>query len=95
MFFFNFSNKAAGAIQFVFNNCKPRSTWELAVTPNLQGDFKLEMNKIKVWWMFQLCFNFNRIHDSVGSALWTANQDHVTTNSHALSSSFDSGFSQF
>jgi hypothetical protein len=53
------------------------------------------MNKIKVWWMFQLCFNFNRIHDSVGSALWTANQDHVTTNSHALSSSFDSGFSQF
>jgi hypothetical protein len=26
MFFFNFSNKAAGAIQFVFNNCKPRST---------------------------------------------------------------------
>ena len=38
--------------------------------------------------MFQLCFNFNRIHDSVGKALRTANQAHVTVNSHALSSSF-------
>jgi hypothetical protein len=38
--------------------------------------------------MFQLCFNFNRIHDSVGKALRTANQARVTVNSHALSSSF-------
>ena len=37
--------------------------------------------------MFQLCFNFNRIHDSVGKALRTANQDRVTANSHTLSSS--------
>ena len=41
--------------------------------------------------MFQLCFNFNRIHDSVGKALRTANQAHVTVNSHALSSSFHPG----
>jgi hypothetical protein len=32
--------------------------------------------------VFQLCFNFNKIHDSVGKALRTANQDHVTANSH-------------
>jgi hypothetical protein len=38
--------------------------------------------------MFQLCFNFNKIHDSVGKALRTANQARVTVNSHALSSSF-------
>jgi hypothetical protein len=38
--------------------------------------------------MFQLCFNFNRIHDSVGKALRTANQRLVTVNSRALSSSF-------
>jgi hypothetical protein len=31
--------------------------------------------------MFQLCFNFNRIHDSVGKALRTANQDRGTANS--------------
>jgi hypothetical protein len=31
--------------------------------------------------MFQLCFNLNKIHDSVGKALRTANQDHVTANS--------------
>jgi hypothetical protein len=35
--------------------------------------------------MFQLCLNFNRIHDSVGKALRTANQARVTVNSHALS----------
>ena len=40
--------------------------------------------------MFQLCFNFNRIHDSVGKALRTANQARVTVNSHALLSSFHS-----
>ena len=39
--------------------------------------------------MFQLCFNLNRIHDSVEKALRTADQDRVTDNSHALSSSFD------
>jgi hypothetical protein len=33
-------------------------------------------------------FNLNRIHDSVGKALRTANQGHVTVNSHALPSSF-------
>jgi hypothetical protein len=38
--------------------------------------------------MLQLCFNFNRIHDSVGKALRTVNQDHVTANYHALSYSF-------
>jgi hypothetical protein len=32
--------------------------------------------------MFQLCFNLNTIHDSVGKALRTANQDRVTPNSH-------------
>ena len=41
--------------------------------------------------MFQLCFNFNKIHDSVGKALRTANQARVTVNSHALSSSFHPG----
>ena len=39
--------------------------------------------------MFQLCFNFNRMHDSVGKALRTANQARVTVNSRALSSSSD------
>jgi hypothetical protein len=39
--------------------------------------------------MFQLRFNLNKIHDSVGKALRTANQARVTANSHALSSSFD------
>jgi hypothetical protein len=39
--------------------------------------------------IFQLCFNLNRIHDSVGKALRTADQDRVTVNSHALSFSFD------
>ena len=42
--------------------------------------------------MFQQCFNFNKIHDSVGKALRTANQDHVTANSHALSFSSDPCF---
>ena len=41
--------------------------------------------------MFQLCFNFNKIHDSVGKALRTADQGRVTVNSHALSSSFHPG----
>jgi hypothetical protein len=31
---------------------------------------------------FQLCFNFNRLHGSVGKALRTANQGRVTANSH-------------
>ena len=36
--------------------------------------------------MFQLCLNLNRIDDSVGKALRTANQDRVTgANSHPLS----------
>jgi hypothetical protein len=36
--------------------------------------------------MFQLCFNLNRIHDSVGKALRTCsrNQGRVTASSHAL-----------
>jgi hypothetical protein len=38
--------------------------------------------------VFQLCFNLNRIHDSVGEALRAANQGRVTANSHLLSSSF-------
>jgi hypothetical protein len=33
--------------------------------------------------MFQLCFNLNRIHDSVGKTLRTAGQGHMTANSHA------------
>jgi hypothetical protein len=41
--------------------------------------------------MLQLCFNFNRIHDSVGKALRTANQRSVIANSHALSYSFHPG----
>jgi hypothetical protein len=45
--------------------------------------------------MFQLCFNFNKIHDSVGKALRTADQAHVTANSHALSFSFDPGLALF
>jgi hypothetical protein len=40
----------------------------------------------------QLCFNLNIIHDSVGKALRTANQDRVTVNSHAFSFSFHPGF---
>ena len=32
-----------------------------------------------------MSFNLNRIDDSVGKALGTANQDHVTANSHPLS----------
>ena len=44
--------------------------------------------------MFQLCFNFNKIHDSVGKALRTANQSHVTANSHALSGLNVEGFSR-
>jgi hypothetical protein len=36
--------------------------------------------------MFQLCFNSNRIHDNVGKALRTANQGHVTANSHYMHS---------
>ena len=39
--------------------------------------------------MFQLCFNLNRIHDSVGKALRTANQDRVIANSRILSSRVD------
>ena len=39
--------------------------------------------------MFQQCFNFNTIHDSVGKALRTADQDRVTVNSHAVSLSSD------
>ena len=39
--------------------------------------------------MFQQCFNFNRMQDSVGKALRTADQDHVTAKSHALSFSSD------
>jgi hypothetical protein len=35
--------------------------------------------------------NINRIHDSVGKVLRTADQGHVTVNSHALSSSFHPG----
>jgi hypothetical protein len=42
--------------------------------------------------VFQLCFN---LHDSVGKALRTVNQDRVTANSHALSSSFHPGLRQF
>jgi hypothetical protein len=38
---------------------------------------------LKAW--FQLCFNLNRIHDSVGKALRTANESRVTANSHPLS----------
>ena len=41
--------------------------------------------------MFQLCFNLNKIHDSVGKALRTADQDRLTANSHALSFSFHPG----
>jgi hypothetical protein len=41
--------------------------------------------------MFQLCLNFNKTHDSVGKTLRTANQGHVTANSHALSTCFDPG----
>jgi hypothetical protein len=33
---------------------------------------------------FLLCFDFNKIHDSVGKALRTADQGRVTANSHAL-----------
>jgi hypothetical protein len=33
-----------------------------------------------------------KIDDSVGKALRTADQGHVTANSHALSSSFHPGF---
>jgi hypothetical protein len=40
-------------------------------------------NEIKVcyWQVFQLCFNLNRTHDSVGKALRTASQGRVNANS--------------
>jgi hypothetical protein len=41
--------------------------------------------------VFQLCFNLNRIHGSIGKALRTFNQGRVTANSHALSFSFHPG----
>jgi hypothetical protein len=41
--------------------------------------------------VIQLCFNLNRIHDSVGKALRTAKQDRVIANSHELSFSFHPG----
>ena len=44
--------------------------------------------------MFQLCFNFNRIHDSVGKALRTADQARVTVNSHLNRLSFRLAASQ-
>ena len=44
--------------------------------------------------MFQLCFNFNKIHDSVGKALRTANQARVTVNSHLNRLSFRLAASQ-
>ena len=44
--------------------------------------------------MFQLCFNLNRIHDSVGKALRTGNQGDVTANSHALSTSLHPSFAR-
>ena len=44
--------------------------------------------------MLQLCFNLNRIHDSVGKALRTANEDHVTANSHLNRLSFRLAASQ-
>ena len=44
--------------------------------------------------MFQLCFNLNRIHDSVGKALRTANQARVTVNSHLNRLSFRLAASQ-
>jgi hypothetical protein len=44
------------------------------------------MNKVKVR------SELNNKHDSVGKAQRTANQGHVTANSHALSSSFDPGY---
>ena len=37
--------------------------------------------------MFQLCFGIDKIHDSVGKALATANQGRVTAHCHTLSSS--------
>jgi hypothetical protein len=40
--------------------------------------------------MFQLCFNLNKIHDSVGKAL-TANESHMNANSHQASP-FDLSF---
>ena len=44
--------------------------------------------------MFQLRFDFNRIHDSVGKALRTANQARVTVNSHLNRLSFRLAASQ-
>jgi hypothetical protein len=38
---------------------------------------------------FQLCFNKNKIHDSIVKALRTSSQSRGIANSHARSSSFD------
>jgi hypothetical protein len=38
--------------------------------------------------MLQLCFNFNRIHDSVGKALRTANQGRVMASYAGVSMGF-------
>jgi hypothetical protein len=45
----------------------------------LRRQSKLQINKIKVWWMFQLCLHLNKIHDSVGKALRTANQGNLAS----------------
>ena len=58
----------------------------------LQGTFQALDEQNKGLMSVQLCFNFNRIHESVGKALKTADQNRVTADSHALSSSFRPGF---
>ena len=45
--------------------------------------------------MFQLCFNLNGIHDSVGKALRTVSRGRETANSQALSFYFDPGLKHY
>jgi hypothetical protein len=51
----------------------------IVILMSFQTIYSINYDKMKVRWVFQLGFNLNRIHDSVGKALRTANQARVTT----------------
>ena len=46
----------------------------IVILMSFQTIYSINYDKMKVRWVFQLGFNLNRIHDSVGKALRTANQ---------------------
>jgi hypothetical protein len=74
-----FSCSDDGEVLDVIDLNKCSCVWSLGQTMTwVWGVFK-----INVWWVFQLCFNFNRIHD-VGKALRTANQSPVITHENYI-----------